>query len=57
MKYKSIISKTFKTGIQLIDCPVVLIPDPGFHVKSVAISDSISFLTSDNIANNYYFSH
>ena len=57
MKYKSIISKTFKTGIQLIDCPVVLIPDPVFHVKSVAISDSISFLTSDNIANNYYFSH
>ena len=47
MKYKSISSKTFKTGI----------PDPVFLVKSVAISDSISFLTSDNIANNYYFSH
>ena len=55
MKYKSL--RTFKTGIPLIDCPVVLIPDPVFHVKSVAISDSISFLTSDNIANNYYFSH
>ena len=40
MKYKSIISKIFKTGIQLIDCP-----DPVFLVKSVAISDSILFLT------------
>ena len=36
MNYKSISSKTFKTGI----------PDPVFLVKStVAISDSILFLT------------